>query len=114
MRLVHRSMCQRKYDVAGFYPVFRMMDEKVSWDDKVSWLTERVVFLLILHHFDSLTKKQRHGICLIIALYYTHSSQSNSMLRPEDKTVASGQFPFHRKSRSPPVNGSFAGEEHPE
>lgn len=30
-----------------------------------------------LGYFDSLTKKQRHGECLLIALYYTRSLQSN-------------------------------------
>ena len=73
--LAPRSICQRKYDGAGFYSVFRM---KV---DTVSWLTEWVVFLLILHHFDGLTKKQRQGKCLLIALYYTNSLQSNHSLQ---------------------------------
>ncbi len=47
----------------------------------VSGLTERAVFLLILHHFDSLTKKQRQGEYLLIALYYTRSLQSNHSYR---------------------------------
>ena len=113
MRLVHRSMCQRKYDVAGFYPVFRMMGEKVSWDDKVSWLTERVVFLLILHHFDE-KKTSRNMPYNSIVLHPFAAIQFYATAG--DKTITSGQHSFHqksqklRRSRSPPVRGSSPEE----
>ncbi|SYZ79978.1 Hypothetical protein TART1_2854 [Trichococcus shcherbakoviae] len=80
-------------------------------DEKVSWMTERVVFLLI---FTVLTKKQPHERSMSYNCIVLHPfSAIQFYATAGDKTVTSGQFSFHRKSRSPPVNGSFAGEEPP-
>jgi hypothetical protein len=48
-------------------------------DDKVSWMMERTLFLLILHHFDSLTKKQ-HGMEYDLYLHCTTDILCNPIL----------------------------------